>query len=325
MEAFSYANPATVAEALKLLGGSWNDAQILAGGTDLIALMKDYVTSPKLVVNVKNIKELGGISKSGAGLRIGATVTFDEMSSHAALRTEYPSIHTAVMGVASPQIRNMGTAAGDICQRPRCWYFRNGFGLLAMKDGKSLVPDGENKYHAIFGGGPAYFVSASSLGPALVALGATIKIQGGSGARTVDAAKFFVIPKTDQEREIDLKPNEIVTEIHLPAAAGVRNATYEIRERQFMDWPLATASVAVKMTGGKISHAKVVLGHVAPIPWEATTAAEYLNGKTIDEKTAEEAGQLAVEGAQPLSQNGYKVQLAKVAVKRALLATVRRT
>jgi xanthine dehydrogenase YagS FAD-binding subunit len=325
MEAFSYANPATVAEALKLLGGSWNDAQILAGGTDLIALMKDYVTSPKLVVNVKNIKELGGISKSGAGLRIGATVTFDEMSSNAALRTEYPAIHTAVMGVASPQIRNMGTAAGDICQRPRCWYFRNGFGLLAMKDGKSLVPDGENKYHAIFGGGPAYFVSASSLGPALVALGATIKIQASSGARTVDAAKFFVIPKTDQEREIDLKPNEIVTEIHLPSAAGVRNATYEIRERQFMDWPLATASVAVKMTGGKISHAKVVLGHVAPIPWEATKAGEYLNGKTIDEKTAEEAGKLAVEGAQPLSQNGYKVQLAKVAVKRALLATVRRT
>lgn len=325
MEAFSYANPTTVAEALKLLGGSWNDAQILAGGTDLIALMKDYVTSPKLVVNVKNIKELGGISKSGAGLRIGATATFDEMSSNAALRTEYPAIHTAVTGVASPQIRNMGTAAGDICQRPRCWYFRNGFGLLAMKDGKSLVPDGENKYHAIFGGGPAYFVSASSLGPALIALGGTIKIQSPSGPRTVDAAKFFVIPKTEQEREVDLKPNEIVTEIHVPAGAGVRNATYEIRERQFMDWPLATASVAMKMTGGKIWNAKVVLGHVAPIPWQATKAEEYLNGKTIDEKTAEEAGKLAVEGAQPLSQNAYKVQLAKVAVKRALLATARRT
>jgi xanthine dehydrogenase YagS FAD-binding subunit len=325
MEAFSYANPTTVAEAVKLLGGSWNDAQILAGGTDLIALMKDYVTSPKLVVNIKNIKELGGISKSGAGLRIGAIATFDEMSSNAALRTEYPAIHAAVTGVASPQIRNMGTAAGDICQRPRCWYFRNGFGLLAMKDGKSLVPDGENKYHAIFGGGPAYFVSASSLGPALVALGGTIKIQSPSGQRTVDVAKFFVIPKTEQEREVDLKPNEIVTEIHVPAAAGVRNATYEIRERQFMDWPLATASVAMKMTGGKISNARVVLGHVAPVPWQATKAEEYLNGKTIDEKTAEEAGKLAVEGAQPLSQNAYKVQLAKVAVKRALLATARRT
>jgi xanthine dehydrogenase YagS FAD-binding subunit len=324
MEAFSYANPTTLAEAAKLLGGSWNDAQILAGGTDLIALMKDYLTSPKLVVNVKNIKELGGISKSGGGLRIGATATFDDMSSNGALRTEYPAIHQAVMGITSPQMRNMGTAGGDLCQRPRCWYFRNGFGLLAMKDGKSLVPEGENKYHAIFGGGPAYFVSASSLGPALIALGGTVKIHGASGARTVDAAKFFVIPKSEDEREIDLKPNEIVTEIHLPSAAGVRNATYEIRERDFMDWPVAAASVAMKTTGGKIANAKVILGHVAPIPWQATKAEEYLNGKTIDESTAEEAGKLAAEGAQPLSQNAYKVQLVKVAVKRALLATTRK-
>ena len=324
METFSYANPTTLAEAAKLLGGSWNDAQILAGGTDLISLMKDYVTAPKLVVNVKNIKELGGISKSGGGLRIGATATFDDMSSNGALRTEYPAIHEAVMGITSPQMRNMGTAGGDLCQRPRCWYFRNGFGLLAMKDGKSLVPDGENKYHAIFGGGPAYFVSASSLGPALIALGGTIKIHGAGGARTVDAAKFFVIPKSEDEREIDLKPNEIVTEIHLPSAAGVRNATYEIRERDFMDWPVAAASVAVKTNGGKISNAKVILGHVAPIPWQATKAEEYLNGKSIDESTAEEAGKLAGEGAQPLSQNAYKVQLVKVAVKRALLATTRK-
>ncbi|HEY6990240.1 MAG TPA: xanthine dehydrogenase family protein subunit M [Bryobacteraceae bacterium] len=324
MEAFSYANPTTLAEAAKLLGGSWNDAQILAGGTDLIALMKDYLTSPKLVVNVKNIKELGGISKSGGGLRIGATATFDDMSSNGALRTEYPAIHQAVMGITSPQMRNMGTAGGDLCQRPRCWYFRNGFGLLAMKDGKSLVPEGENKYHAIFGGGPAYFVSASSLGPALIALGGTVKIHGASGARTVDAAKFFVIPKSEDEREIDLKPNEIVAEIHLPSASGVRNATYEIRERDFMDWPVAAASVAMKTAGGKISNAKVILGHVAPIPWEATKAEEYLNGKTIDESTAEEAGKLAAEGAQPLSQNAYKVQLVKVAVKRALLATTRK-
>jgi xanthine dehydrogenase YagS FAD-binding subunit len=324
MEAFSYANPTTLGEAAKLLGGSWNDAQILAGGTDLIALMKDYVTSPKLVVNVKNIKELGGISKSGGGLRIGATATFDDMASNGALRTEYPAIHQAVMGITSPQMRNMGTAGGDLCQRPRCWYFRNGFGLLAMKDGKSLVPEGENKYHAIFGGGPAYFVSASSLGPALIALGGTVKIHGANGARTVDAAKFFVIPKSEEEREIDLKPNEIVKEIHLPSAAGVRNATYEIRERDFMDWPVAAASVAMKTTGGKIANAKVILGHVAPIPWQATKAEEYLNGKTIDESTAEEAGKLAAEGAQPLSQNAYKVQLVKVAVKRALLATTRK-
>ena len=320
MEAFSYANPATLADAFKLLGQNWNDAQVLAGGTDLISLMKDHVVAPKTVVNIKNIKELGGIAPRSGGLRIGATVTFDELAGNAAIRNQYPSIHAAVMGVTSPQIRNMGTVAGDLCQRPRCWYYRQGFGLLAMKDGKSLVPNGENRYHAIFGGGPAYFVSASSLGPALAALGAQITIASSSGKRTVDAAKFFVAPANENAREVDLQPNEIVTEILLPAAAGIRNATYEVRHREAIDWPLATASVALKMSGANISEAKIALGHVAPTPWMATQAASFLAGKALSESTAEEAGKLAVAGAQPLSDNAYKVQLARTAVKRALLA-----
>jgi xanthine dehydrogenase YagS FAD-binding subunit len=144
MQAFEYANPATLKEALSLLGGSWADAQVLAGGTDLISLMKDYVVSPKRVVNIKAVKELGGIQKTAAGLRIGALVTLDELASNASVRAEYPSLAAAARGVTSPQIRNMGTVGGDLCQRPRCWYFRNGFGLLGMKDGRSLIPDGEN-------------------------------------------------------------------------------------------------------------------------------------------------------------------------------------
>lgn len=316
MEAFEYANPTTLGEALKLLG---DDAQVLAGGTDLISLMKDGVAAPKRVVNIKNIKELGGVAPHAGGLRIGAIATFDELAGNAALRA-YPAIRTAVLGVASPQIRNMGTAGGDLCQRPRCWYYRAGFGLLAEHDGKPLVPNGENRYHAIFGGGPAYFVSASSLGPALIALNAKLTIASASGKRDVDAAKFFLAPKTADEREIDLKPGEIVTEILVPAATGVKNATYEIREREMLDWPVATASVALKMAGTKVSSAKVVLGHVAPTPWVADAAEQFLAGKTISESVAEEAGAEAVKGAQPLSQNTYKVQLAKVAVKRALLA-----
>ncbi len=325
MEAFSYASPATLAEVNKLLGSSWSDAQVLAGGTDLISLMKDYIVSPKTVVNIKNIKELGGIgaNRSG-GVRIGAAATLDEVANSAALRTDYPAIKTAILGITSPQIRHMGTAGGDLCQRPRCWYFRNGYGLLGMKDGKSLIPNGENKYHAIFGGGPAYFVSASSLAPALIALGATATLVSPSGKRSVDVAKFFISPKDENTREIDLQPNEILTEIIIPAGRGVKNATYEVREREAMDWPLAAASVALTMSGSKVSSAKVVLGHVGPTPWVASKAGEYLAGKTIDESTAEEAGKLAVEGAQPLSQNAYKVQLAKVSVKRALLAASRR-
>jgi xanthine dehydrogenase YagS FAD-binding subunit len=321
MERFEYASPSTVKEATALLGPSFNDAQVLAGGTDLLSMMKDFVASPKRVVNIKGISELGGIAKTAAGVRLGAAVTLDELSMNPLIRGGFPSLITAALGVASPQIRNMGTVGGDLCQRPRCWYFRAGHGLLAIEDGKSLVPNGENQYHAIFGTAPAYFVSASSLGPALSALGAHVTIASPTGVRTVAAEKFFVIPKTGSDREIDLHPNEIVTGIHIPSsAAATKNATYEVRQKEALDWPLATASVALKMSGSEVVSARIVMGHVAPTPWAASAAEQSLIGKTMDEASAESAAEEAVRGAQPLSQNGYKVQLAKVAVKRALLA-----
>ncbi|MGA2183399.1 MAG: FAD binding domain-containing protein [Bryobacteraceae bacterium] len=318
MQAFEYASPTTLAEAFALLGSG--DAQVLAGGTDQISLMKDYIHTPKRVVNIKGIREMGGVARVHEGLRIGATVIFDELVNSAVVRSEYPSIHAAAAGVTSPQIRNVGTAGGDLCQRPRCWYFRNGFGLLATNDGKSLVPGGENKYHAIFGGGPAYFVSASSLGPALIALNAKVGIRSARGSRSVPVEKFFVIPKDEQSREIDLKPDEILTEILIPGATGVKNATYEVRQREALDWPLVTASVALRLEGANVREARIVLGHVAPVPWVAEEAAKALIGQPLNAASAEKAGAAAVAGAQPLSQNGYKIQLAKVAVKRALLA-----
>lgn len=318
MEAFEYASPATLKEALSLLGSSWSDAAILAGGTDLISMMKDYVVSPKRVVNIRHIKDLGGVGKKGNSLRIGATATFDELAANATVRSEFPSIHQAVLGVNSPQIRNMGTVAGDLCQRPRCWYYRTGNGLFGMKNGQSLVVNGENQYHAIFGSGNAHFVSPSSLGPALIALGAMIRVAGPSGTRDVKAEDFFVVPGADTEREITLKPNEIVTEVLVPTS-GSKNSTYEIREREAIDWPLATASVALTMKGNGIGSARVVLGHVAPKPYVAADAQSFLAGKTISEEVAEQAGAAAVREAKPLSKNEYKVQLAKVAVKRALL------
>ena len=321
MQAFEYASP-TLEEAFGLLGSSWGEADLLAGGTDLLSLMKDYIHTPKRVVNIKDIKELGGIEKTSAGLRIGATVTLTELLGSADVRAEYPCLTQAARGVASMQIRNIGTVGGDLCQRPRCWYFRNGFGLLAMKDGKNLVENGENRYHAIFGRGPAHFVSASSFGPALIALGAKLKLASASGTREVDAEKFFVSPAEESSREVDVKPDEILTEILIPPAGGVSNATYEVRQKEALDWPLATASVALKMNDGKVASARIVMGHVAPTPVMAPQAARSLSGKTITESVAERASKSAVSGARPLSQNVYKVQLARVAVKRALLAAV---
>ena len=317
MQAFEYASPATVKEAIALLGPKWGEADVLAGGTDLVSLMKDYVHTPRRVVNIKGIKELGGISKAATGLRIGALVTFDELLASVELKP-YPAILAAVRGVASPQIRNLGTVGGDLCQRPRCWYFRAGFGLLGRHEGKNLVEEGDNRYHAIFGDGPAHFVSASSLGPALVALNARITVAGPAGNRTVTADKFFVSPRSDSEREIAIRSNELVTEITIPAAG--RNATYEVRQKEALDWPLATASVVLGMKGSSVARARIVLGHVAPTPWVAADAEKFLVGKSLNADVAEEAGKTAVSGARPLSGNGYKVQLAKVAVKRALMA-----
>lgn len=324
MQAFEYANPATLRDAVALLGANWSDAAVLAGGTDLIGLMKDYVETPARVVNIKSIKELGGMGKTAGGFRIGATVTLDELVDSAEIRRQFPSLHTAAANVASMQVRAAGTVGGDLCQRPRCWYFRQGLGLLAAgPGGQSLPAAGENRYHAILGNsGPAKFVSASSLGPALVALGAKVKLVSPKGERELAAEQFFVTPSAEGARETALAPNEILTEVVIPAAA-VRNATYEVHQKEALDWPLATASVALAMNGSAVASARIVLGHVAPVPWLAADAAKALAGKTVTEETAAAAAKAALAGATPLSQNAYKVQLARVAVKRALLEAAR--
>jgi xanthine dehydrogenase YagS FAD-binding subunit len=324
MEAFAYANPSSLTEALALLPSKWGGTEVLAGGTDLLSRMKDHVSTPERLVNIKGVSELRKIEEADAAYRLGALVTFDELLANEAIVHSFPSLVEAIRGVSSPQIRAMGTVGGDLLQRPRCWYYRAGYGLLAQdKDGKSLVPDGENKYHAIFGNeGPAYFVSPSSLAPALMALNAKFTLHGPAGRREVAAEEFFVTPKDKDEREHAIKPNELLTEIVIPASAReTRNATYEVREKMALDWPLAAASVALKMEGSRISSARVVLGHVAPVPWPVRAAEKALEGKTLTEETAAAAADAAVQGAKPLSHNGYKVQLARVCVKRALLST----
>jgi xanthine dehydrogenase YagS FAD-binding subunit len=326
MERFEYAHPTTQREAIGLLGSNWNDAAVLAGGTDLISLMKEYVVSPKRVVNIKNVEGLNGIHSNAEGVTLGALVTIDELVENQTIRSEFPALTQAAEGITSPQIRAMGTVGGELCQRPRCWYFRNGYGLLAKdENGKSLVREGENRYHAILGNsGPAYFVNPSSLAPALIALGAKLQLAGPKGQREVSASEFFVIPKSDQERENVLKPNEMLTHIVIPASSrGFRSATYEVRHKTALDWPLAAAAIAVKMEGGRVREGRVVLGHVAPIPWPAREAEKELEGKSITESTAVAVGEAAVRGAKPLSQNAYKVRLATVAVKRALLAAAK--
>jgi len=321
MEPFEYASPTSKEEAIQLLAGEWGQTEVLAGGTDLLSLIKDGVAQPKRLVSLKSVKDLGGIEyKEDSGLRLGAMVTLDELVHNHELQNAYPALVEAAEGVRSAQIRSVGTVGGDLCQRPRCWYYRAGYGLLASYNGKPLVPEGDNRYHAILGNtGPAYFVNPSSLAPILIALGAKVSIQGPQGSREVGVDKFFSSPSADGQREYALKPNEILTEIMVPPAGGAKMAAYVVRQKEALDWPLAAAAVVLNLDGQTVKSARVVLGHVAPVPWPSPEAEAALAGKVVSEAVADAAGQAAVAKAKPLSKNAYKVQLARVAVKRAVL------
>jgi xanthine dehydrogenase YagS FAD-binding subunit len=321
MQAFEYARPRSTQEAVHLLGGTGGDAAALAGGTDLLSLMKDGVATPNRLVSLQHLTEMKGIYFRGeSGLRLGALATLEELMDNAAVREHYPALVEAADGVRSPQIRSTGTVGGDLCQRPRCWYYRAGYGLLATYNGKPLVPEGDNRYHAILGNsGPAYFVSPSSLAPILIALDATVRIHGQQGPREMTVKDFFVTPQREGELEHALRPGEILTEILVPHPGDAKMAVYEVRQKEALDWPLAAAAVVLKGQGGTVESARVVLGQVAPVPWPAPEAEEALRGKSIDDDTAWEAGKAALSKATPLSKNAYKVQLARVAVKRAIL------
>jgi len=327
MQAFEYASASRKEQVATLLGGSFEQASILAGGTDLLALMKDDVVTPKRLVNIKQIDGLRGISyQSGNGLRIGALTTLAELSESTRDLSAYPMLTEAAREAASAQIRNLATIGGNMCQRPRCWYFRNGMGLLATtSDGKSIVVDGDNRYAAILGNdGPAYFVSPSTIAPVLIAYGAKIRLYSakasGSGVRELPLEKFFVTPTADGQREHDLKPDEMVIELIVPPPSkSLKASSYEVRQRAAFDWPLAMASIALEMDGDTVKTARVVLGHVAPTPWISPEAADALVGKAITPDTAMAAANAAVAKAKPLSRNKYKITLTKAAVKRAVL------
>src|ERR1700733_4677704 len=324
MRAFEYASPTTKEQAVGLLSASWGQAEVLAGGTDLLSLMKDDVVHPKRLVNIKQIKEMTGITAGSRGLRIGALTTLGGLADNVNVVKDYPALAEAINDAASPQIRNMATIGGNLCQRPRCWYFRGGFGLLPKSEsGKDLVANGENRYHAILGNnGPAKFVSPSSIAPVLIAYGAVVRLIGPQGMRELSLERFYVIPKSENEREHDLKPNEILAELILPPPRNLKVAHYEIRQKEAFDWPLAVAAAALNMNGTDLAGSRLVLGYVAPTPWGTEDGEAALNRKAqhgITEEAAKAAAAGALQSATPLSHNAYKVQLAKVAVKRVIL------
>jgi xanthine dehydrogenase YagS FAD-binding subunit len=317
LKAFAYVNAASEKEALAALSTERGRVLPLAGGMDLLGMMKDYIISPERLVNVKNLDATIGAADSG--LRIGAAVKLADLAEHATVRRQYPALAGSADDVGTPQIRNMGTVGGNLMQRPRCWYFRNEeFNCLKKGGARCFAVEGENQYHAIFGDGPCHIVHPSSLAVPIIAYGGRLRVAGPNGQREIDAGEFFQMPSANLYGESVLQPNELVTHVLLPAA-GQRSASYEVRFKQSHDWPLAIASVNLTMDGNRVRAARVVLGAVAPIPWRTPAAERVLVGKTITEAVAAEAATAALAGAKPMSGNAYKVQIAKTAVKRAIM------
>lgn len=323
MRPIEYARPETVAEAVELLGEHDGQTAVLAGGTDLIYLMqKDLLNPPpKRLVDLKNIPELRRIEQRGDRLVIGALCTLEDLAD-SPLTAPFRALLDVIDGVRSIQVQQMGTLGGDLCHLPNCWYFRNGYGLLALAEGRSLVEQGENRYHAILGNhGPAKFVSASRFAPGLIACGAAVRIVGPAANQeeVIPLEYLYVTPRTERQGVTVLKPGQFVSHVILPLHRPLQTATYEVLQIEGLDWPLAAAAAALHIEGGTVRDARIVMGHVAPVPWVCDTAARFLVGRTIDEDAAERAGEMAVAGATPLSRNAYKVQLARTAVKRAVL------
>ncbi len=323
MKNFTYYRPTSADQVVALLDNKWGTSELLAGGTDLLDLQKEYVAQPDKVVSVRDLDaDFRGIKalKNPLIFQIGAGTTLAEIAADSELRRLCPALTTAAGDIGGPQIRNMGTLGGNLCQRNRCWYFRDEHTHCLLKGGdKCFAIDGENRYHAIFTAGhKCVIVNPSTLAPALIALQASAEVLGPKGKRTLKLADFFRAPSTATEREHVLAPNEMVLSVTIPSS-GLKNASYEVRHKQSYDWPLVQAAVAFKYDGGKATNVRIVLGHVAPTPHVAEVAAKALEGKEVTEARAADAGETAAEGAKPLAQNGYKVKLVAVAVKRALL------
>lgn len=319
MNRFEFVRAASVAEALSLVaekpGSVWK-----AGGIDLLDHLKEHLIEPPRLVDLKSVPGSDGVSVEPDGsLRIGPLVTMARIAAHPRIRSTHAGLAQACGEAASPQIRNVATIGGNLLQRPRCWYYRLASYRCLKKGGDvCFAVGGENRYHTIFAAGACNAPHPSNAAMALTALGALLVLQSSRGTRTVPADQFFTIPGNDPRRENVKEPDEILTTIHVPAGLGMRSTYASVKEKAAFDWPLVSTTVALRVDAGVIRQARIILGAVAPVPLRSAAAEQALIGKRLEDGTAEAAATAAVASAQPLSENGYKVQLLKILLRRTL-------
>ncbi|MFP4477174.1 MAG: FAD binding domain-containing protein [Desulfatibacillaceae bacterium] len=307
---FSYIRPKTLADAVGHL--RQDGAAVHAGGTDLLGCLRERTMNVSKVVSISGLSDLSGVSENTeGGLSIGALTTITEVSENELIKKKYPGLAQAASEVASPQLRNQGTIGGNLCQKPRCWYYRGEFHCLRKGGDTCYAIGGENQFHAIFGHeGICAITHPSDTAPMLAALDARVRVEGPKGRRGIRVSELHVPPGVDPTAETYLKPGEVITAINIPAPGpGLYTSYRKVRARRSWDFALSGVALALAMNGGKVTSGKVYLSGAAPVPWRSQATEQAILGKSLDEKTIQDASRAVVEGAKPLSQNRYKLDL----------------
>ena len=322
MREFKIAQPRTVDELTALLAETKEPTAMMAGGTDLIDELKSGVAAAGFVVDLQTVAGLAGIVPEKGGLRIGAMTRIVDLADDAAVARDFPSLRQAALSLATPQLRNVGTVGGNLCQRPRCWYYRDPLVVCRKKGGSNCFAyQGRNKYHAIFGGSGCYIVYPSDLAPALISLGAKATIGTAKGDKVVALEQFYSLPDVDVTRENVLQKGQFLKSVWVPAPKPGQKAAYvKLKERGTWDFALVSAAVSGVVKDGMIAEIAIVMGGVAPVPWRLKKAEDVLRGKPANEAAVRQAVDEALKDASPLRENGYKADLVYAALKEALLA-----
>ncbi len=321
MKAFKMARPRTLDAALSVAAeGESNESRILAGGTDLIGEIKEGIQAPEMLINLKTVPGLAGIRSTDRGLVIGALTKLVDLQEHPSIAAGYPALVTTIRKTATPQIRNTGTVGGNLCQRPRCWYYRNKDYACLKKGGElCYAREGENEFHAIFDNATCNIIHPSNLAPVLIAYGALVEIADKNGRTTLPVEDFFVSPEEDISVENMLEKGQVLTSIILPeGSANPMSAYVEAREKQSYDWAICGATAAFRMDGKKVKEARIVLSAVAPTPVRREDLEEMVTGKRVTDDLIDAVCETAVEDATPLRDNAYKLILIQAVLRRAI-------
>lgn len=324
MKKFKIAQPQSLKQASSLLSEKKNGYSIMAGGTDLLDEIKSGVVTPEVVVDLASIPDLSYIKETGSHILVGAMTRVEEMAENAVIQEKFPGLREAALSLATPQLRNVGTVGGNLCQRPRCWYYRDPEAVCRKKGGsRCFAFRGRNRYHAIFGGGVCFIVYPSDLAPSLISLDAEAVISGPDGDKTLPLEEFYILPQVNVRRENILEEGQILKEIRIPLPKnGAKNTYYKMKERETWDFAIVSAAINGFVSEGTFREIKIVLGGVAPIPWRLQKAEDFIKGKKVTEQVLRQAAKEALQDAAPLEENAYKLDMVEAVLCTAILSMV---